>query len=122
MFELMKTTALIHKAVSLDPLAITAQKVLDMATIEGAKSIFMDKEIGSLEVGKKADIILVNLQGVNMVPLNNLVSQLVYCGKSWNVDTVIVDGRLVMENRIVQTLEEGPTLQRTQELAADLRN
>ena len=122
MFELMKTTALIHKAVSLDPLAITAQRVLEMATIEGAKSIFMDKEIGSLEGGKKADIILVDLQGVNMVPLNNLVSQLVYCGKSWNVDTVIVDGRVIMENRIVNTVDEGPTLERTQKLAADLAN
>jgi len=73
MFELIKTTAILHKVTSLDPLAITAEKVLEMATIEGAKSIFMDKEIGSLEVGKKADIILVNLREVNMVPLNNLV-------------------------------------------------
>ena len=120
MFELMKTTALIHKAVSLDPLAITAQQVLDMATIEGARSIFMDKEIGSLEVGKKADIILVNLRAINMTPLNNLVSQLVYCGKSWNVDTVIVDGRLIMENRVVGTVDENAIMERTQDLAADL--
>ena len=120
MFELMKTTALIHKAVSLDPLAITADKVLEMATIEGAKSIFMNKEIGSLEVGKKADIILVNLRETNMVPLNNLVSQLVYCGKSSNVETVIVDGRLVMENRIVNTVDEELTIERTQNLASDL--
>jgi len=54
--------------------------------------------------------------------LNNLVSQLVYCGKSWNVDTVIVDGRVIMENRIVNTVDEGPTLERTQKLAADLAN
>jgi len=122
MFELMKTATILHKATSLDPLAITAEKVLEMATIEGAKSIFMDKEIGSLEVGKKADIILVNLREVNMVPLNNLVSQLVYCGKSWNVDTAIVDGRLIMENRNINTVDEAHTLDRTQELASDLVN
>jgi 5-methylthioadenosine/S-adenosylhomocysteine deaminase len=120
MFELIKTTAILHKAASLDPLAITAEKVLEMATIEGAKSIFMDKEIGSLEVGKKADIILLNIRETNMVPVNNLVSQLVYCGKSSNVETAIIDGRLVMENRIVNTVDEKLTLERTQDLASDL--
>jgi len=120
MFELIKTTALIHKAVSQDPTAITAQKVMDMATIDGAKSLCMDKEIGSVEPGKKADIILVNLKEVNMVPLNNLVSQLVYCGKSHNVDTVIVDGRVIMENRIVNTVDENLAMERTQDLASNL--
>jgi 5-methylthioadenosine/S-adenosylhomocysteine deaminase len=120
MFEVIKTTALIHKAVSHDPTAIVAQKVIDMATIDGAKSLCMDKEIGSLEQGKKADIILVNLTDVNMVPLNNLVSQLVYCAKSHNVETVIVDGRLIMQDRIVKTVDERLASERTQDLASDL--
>jgi len=118
MFEIVKITALLHKAVSHDPTVISAEKVLDMATIDGARSLRMDKEIGSLEPGKKADIILVNLRDVNMVPLNNLVSQLVYCGKSHNVDTVIVDGQLIIENRIVNTVDEKLVVERTQDLAS----
>ena len=69
---------------------------------------------------EKADVILVNLRDVNMVPMNNLVSQLVYCGKSHNVDTVIVDGRLIIENRMAKTIDEETAIQRTLDLAPDL--
>jgi 5-methylthioadenosine/S-adenosylhomocysteine deaminase len=120
MFEVIKTTALVHKAVSHDPTAITAEKVLKMATIDGAKALGLEKEIGSLEPQKKADIILINLKEVNMVPLNNLVSQLVYCGKSHNVQTVMVDGEVIMEDRTVKTIDETPTVEKTQELASGL--
>jgi len=120
MFELMKTTALLHKAALGDPLAITAEKVLEMATIDGAKTLGLEGEIGSIKSGKKADIILVNLAETNMIPLNNIVSQLVYCGKASNVDSVIIDGRIVMKNKVVQTVQEGEVTRKTQEMADDL--
>ncbi len=87
MFEVLKTTALLHKAASHDPLAITAEKVLEMATVDGARSLSLEKEIGSIDIGKKADVILINLKEPNMIPLNNVTSQLVYCGRASNVDT-----------------------------------
>jgi len=120
MFEVIKETALVHKAVSHDPTAICAQKVLEMATIDGAEGIGMRNEIGSIEPGKKADLVLINLNDVNMVPLNNLVSQLVYCGRAQNVDTVMVDGNLIMENRVVKTVDETAVVERVQQLATDL--
>lgn len=120
MFELMKMTVLLHKVVRRDPLAITAEKVLRMATIDGAKTLGLEKEIGSIEPGKKADIILVNLQESNMVALNNIPSQIVYCGKASNVDTVIIDGSIVMENKILKTIDENMVLRKTQEMSDDL--
>ncbi|MEM2991460.1 MAG: amidohydrolase [Halobacteria archaeon] len=120
MFELMKTTALLHKVASCDPLAITAEKVLEMATINGAKALGLESEIGSIEVGKKADIILIDLKEANMAPLNRLVSQLVYCGKSYNVHTVIIDGKVVMENRKIKTVDEGEVIEKAQKVTDEL--
>ncbi|MEM3507503.1 MAG: amidohydrolase [Candidatus Bathyarchaeia archaeon] len=120
MFELIKTTALLHKVSSLDPLAITAEKVLEMATIDGAKALMLESEIGSIEPGKKADIILIDLKQANMVPLNRLVSQIVYCGKSYNVNTVIIDGKIVMENKVIKTINENEVIEKAQKVADEL--
>jgi len=115
MFEVIKTTALLQKVATLDPVAITAEKVLEMATIDGARTLGLEKEIGSIEKGKKADIILVNLKKANMTPINRVVSQLVYCARASNVNTVIIDGKLVMENREIKSVNEEEILMRTQE-------
>jgi 5-methylthioadenosine/S-adenosylhomocysteine deaminase len=120
MFELMKTTALLHKVASCDPMAITAEKVLEMATIDGAKALGLENEIGSIEVGKKADIILINLKEANMTPLNRIVSQLVYCGKSYNVNTVIIDGKIIMENRQLKSINENEVIEKAQKVADEL--
>jgi len=120
MFELMKTTVLLHKVSSLNPLAITAEKVLEMATIDGAKALGLESEIGSIEIGKKADIVLIDLKSFNMVPLNRIVSQLVYCGKSFNVDTVIIDGKIVMEKRVLKTINEAEAIEKAQLMADEL--
>src|SRR5881296_1877551 len=102
MFDTMKTCALLHKSQRWDPTIADAQKVLDMATIDGAKCLSLEKEIGSIEKGKRADVVLVRLKEPSMMPIHGketVVSDLVYSASGYNVDTTIVDGRVVMKNR-----------------------
>jgi 5-methylthioadenosine/S-adenosylhomocysteine deaminase len=120
MFETMKVCALLHKAHRWDPTVLNAQKVLDLATIEGARALGVDREIGSIEIGKRADIILMNGRRPNMMPIygkETVVSDLVYSASSGNVDTTIVDGSVLMQNREIKTVNLDEVLPRTQELA-----
>lgn len=105
MFSEMKTCALLHKINSMDPSTVPAYDVLEFATTNGAKALGMEHEIGSIEVGKKADIILVNLKSANLTPLTNPVSHIVYAAKGSDVDSVIVDGRILMRERQLRTLD-----------------
>ena len=111
MFEQMKLTALLQKVEALDPSAITAQTVLEMATIYGAKAIGLEKEIGSLEIGKKADIIIVNMKKPHLVPQHKVTSNIVYAANGSDVDTTIVDGRVIVENRQIKTASEEEILE-----------
>lgn len=123
MFETMKLCALLHKAHRWDPTVMNAQKALDLATIDGARALGAEKEIGSIEAGKRADIILLNAGTPNMVPIHGketVVSDLVYSASSSNVNTTIVDGEVLMENRHLKTLELDEILLRTQEIADQL--
>ncbi len=120
MFETMKITALLQKLVYRDPTALPAHQVLRMATINGAKALGLDKSIGSLEVGKKADVILVNLLKPHLKPLHNVFAGLVYAARGSDVDTVIVDGKVLMENRLVKTLDEESVMERSEKTALDL--
>lgn len=120
MFSLLKFTALLHKVNSMDPTIITAEKVIEMATIEGAKSLCLEDEIGSIEVGKKADIIIVDLLSPDIIPCHNLISSLVYSASSEDVKTVIIDGKIVMENREIKTINEKEVLEMTQKAANSL--
>jgi len=120
MIREMKLAACIHKARLLDPMTMPAQSVLEMATIGGARAIGMQNQLGTLEPGKLADIVLVNLDSVHMVPNNNYVSDLVYAGCGADVDTVIVDGEVIMEHRNVKTLNEHEIIQRARERASGL--
>ena len=104
MFETMKTTAILHKGVNRNPTLMPAQQVLEMATIEGAKALSWEKEIGSIEIGKKADLAIINLNKPHLCPLYNEASHLVYAVKSADVETVIINGKIVMENRKLTTL------------------
>ena len=106
MFQAMKLAVLMQKANRLDPESLTAEKALEMATIDGAKALNMEKEIGSLEVGKKADLIIVSNQVPEMRPTLAFVSNLVYAASGALVDTVIIDGRIVMHKREVLTIDE----------------
>ena len=99
MFEIMKTTAIIHKGINKNPTVMPAEQVLEMATIEGAKALSWENEIGSIEVGKKADLSIINLKKPHLCPIYNEASHLVYAAKASDVETVIINGRIVMENR-----------------------
>ena len=105
LFGEMGTVAKLHKAARLDPTALPARQVLAMATRGGAAALHMEADIGSLESGKRADIIVVAPAGPNAVPLYDPCSYLVYSARSDAVETVIVEGKILMENRRLKTLD-----------------
>jgi 5-methylthioadenosine/S-adenosylhomocysteine deaminase len=107
MFETMKVCALLHKAHRWDPTILNAQKVLDLATIEGARALRIEDEVGSIEAGKKADIIVLDGKMPNLNPVHGketIISDLVYSASAANVNTTIVDGKVLMENRQLRTI------------------
>jgi len=116
----MKAASLLQKARLLDPLVMRAELVLEMATIKGAKALGLQKEIGSIEVGKKADLILISIRKPHLTPAFNPVSHLVYTAQGSDVETVIIDGEIVMENRIVKTLNEEEIIRNANERGAKL--
>jgi len=126
MFEVMKTTALLHKGIQKEPTLLPAEQVLRMATIEGAKALLWKKEIGSIEIGKDADLVMVDLKKPHLQPLFNEISHLVYSAKAADVDTVLVKGKIIMENRKVTTVNVEKILDLTetakQKLLAKLQN
>ncbi len=120
MFETMKAAALLQKLVYKDPSVLSAYETLKMATINGAKALGLDKNIGSLEVGKKADIVLIDLSKPHLTPLHNIYANIVYATRGSDVDTVIVDGKILMENSQVKTLDEQAVMEKVQKTAFDL--
>lgn len=98
MFEVMKTTALLHKVHNLRADLMDASEVLELATIKGAQALGIDNITGSLEPGKRADILLVSLNCLGMIPCYSVVSNLVYSASSRIVRSVIIEGRIVAEN------------------------
>jgi 5-methylthioadenosine/S-adenosylhomocysteine deaminase len=106
MWEEMDTVAKLHKVFSGDPKVISAQQAFELATIRGAQALHLDKEIGSLETGKRADLLLIERDALNQIPLYNVYSDLVYATKSFDVQSVIINGRVVMQNRRLLTLNE----------------
>jgi len=106
LFQEMDSAAKLHKVHRLDPTVMPSSVVLEMATLGGAKVLGMEKEIGSLEVGKKADIIILSLNSPHLQPVYNIISQLVYSAMGADVRDVIIDGQLVMQNRRLLTLDE----------------
>ncbi|WP_406242371.1 amidohydrolase [Tissierella carlieri] len=105
MFEEINLAAIINKAVNLDAVSVPAISALEMATINGAKALNWDKEIGSIELGKKADLILIDIDKPHLYPHHNIISSLAYSVQASDVDTVIVDGKIIMENREIKTLD-----------------
>ncbi len=102
----MRSAALLQKLTAMDPVVLPAPRVLKMATSNGADVLGLAKETGSLEVGKKADIILLNIKKPHLYPRHDLAAHIVYAAHSSDVDTVIIDGKVVMENRRVLTIDE----------------
>ncbi len=99
MFEEMKTTAFLQKINNMNPEAIKAYDILKMATIEGAEVLGLQDEIGTIEIGKKADIIIIDTSGLRFTPENDIATTLVYSANGSDVLTTIVDGEVLMENR-----------------------
>lgn len=106
MISEMRGAALIHKANSFDASCITSDQVLEMATINGAKALGMDSQIGSIEVGKKADVIVLDLDMPHLRPIHHLPSVLTYQARGTEVQTVIVNGNILMENQKLTWLAE----------------
>ena len=106
LWEEMDTAAKLHKLYSGNPKAASAKQMFELATIGGARALHLESEIGSLEVGKRADIVIVDFDSLNQTPMYNLYSHLVYATKANNVRTVIINGRLIMLDRKLLTLNE----------------
>lgn len=119
-FDEMGSVAKYHKAVRKDPTVMNARTVLRMATCMGAK-VLQKPDIGSLEEGKTADLILIDLNSPNMVPLYNIYSNLVYSAGGSEVDTVIINGRIVMEKKKLLTADETRIIREAREFSGKIR-
>ena len=117
MFETMKAAALLQKHLYRNPQVLSAYEVLKMATINGAKALGLEKSVGSLEVRKKADIVLLDLEKPHLKPLHDIYATIVYSARCSDVDTVLVDGKVLMENKQVKTLDEEAVMERAEKAA-----
>ncbi|QCX33239.1 amidohydrolase [Caloramator sp. E03] len=105
MFEEINLSAIVNKGVSGDPTVVSAIEALKMATINGAKALCMDSEVGSIEENKKADIIIVDINKPHFYPIHDIVSSMVYTAQASDVETVIINGNIVMENYEIKTID-----------------
>ena len=121
MFEAMRQAAFLHKLTSNDPRTLPAREVLAMATIEGARALGMDDRIGSLEAGKRADLILVSMAGARQTPMYDPISHLVYVARGGDVRTTIVNGKILMRDRKMLTLNEAEVIREAHEYAQKVR-
>src|SRR5712671_2500209 len=115
LMEEMDLAAKLAKITKMDPLALNAKAVVEMATIDGARALHMEKEIGSLETGKKADLVLIDLDEPNAVPLYDIYAQLAYALKGSDVETVVIGGRIVMRDRKLLTVNEEEAMVKARE-------
>lgn len=120
LFEEMDTAAKLHKLMQDDPTVLPARDVFSMATIGGARALGMEDEIGSIEVGKRADLALIDIRRPELTPLYDIYSQLVYTTKGAHVKTVIVNGRMILEDRDMLTLDEAEVLAQARKIQAQI--
>ena len=121
LFGEMNTAAKIHKVASMDPTAMNAQTALDTATINGAKVLSAGNTVGSLEKGKKADMIVLDLNQPHLTPVYNPVSHLVYCARGSDVIHSVINGRIVMQDRQLTVLDEEQILVKMGEIAETIK-
>src|SRR6202453_2038130 len=115
LFEEMDLAAKLQKVSRMDPRALPAKQVVEMATINGARALHLEKIIGSLETGKKADLILVDIGAPHDTPMYDVYSELVYASKATDVRTVVIAGNIVMRDRRMLTLDEKEILAKAEE-------
>ena len=120
MFEEMKTAAYLQKIKNMEPTSIKAYDILKMATIEGAKVLGLDNEIGTLEPGKKADMIFIKTDKLHLYPENDVCTNIVYSANGADVDTVIIDGKIVMQNRKFINSKEKEVIREVKKIAKRL--
>ena len=120
LFETMKTTSLLQKVHHQNAGIIDPYAVLHMATAGGARALGLSSVCGTIEVGKRADLILILLEAIHNQPVNDLFSQLVHCAKASDVQTVIVDGQVLMRDRQLQLVEEKKALEKAKKANLDL--
>ena len=113
--EEMDLAAKLQKVTRMDPRAWGARDAVEMATIEGARALHLEKEIGSLEPGKKADFIVLGLDAPHAVPMFDIYTQIVYALKANDVETVVIGGKVVMRERRVLTLDEAKVIEKARE-------
>src|SRR5690606_32642170 len=113
--------ALLHKLQSRDPRAVPAAIALEMATRGGARALGLENEIGSIEPGKHADLIVVGMRRARQTPRYDPISHLVYATHGDDVETTVVDGRVLMRDRKVLTLDEPAVLREADAFAARVR-
>jgi len=114
LLEEMKFAALLQPLAEHDPRAISSWDVLEMATVRGAIALGIEKEVGSIEVGKKADLVFLRRKVPHMIPFHNIPSLIVYSANGNDVDTVMIDGKIVMRNREVLTVKEKDVMREAQ--------
>jgi len=115
LMEEIDLAAKLAKITKMSPLALNAPAVVEMATIDGARALHMEKEIGSLETGKKADLIVIDLDEPNAVPMYDVYAQIAYALKASDVETVMIGGRLVMKDRKLLTVNEEEAMAKARE-------
>lgn len=121
MFETMKFTALLQKGINENPEDLPAYEVLKMATINGAKALKLN-ETGEMEEGKLADLIIINMEETITKPINNIFAEIVYNVKGSNVDTTIVNGKVLMENRKINNVNKKEIIQKCEKIIGRIKN
>lgn len=121
MFETMKFTALLQKGINENPEDLPAYEVLKMATINGAKALKLN-ETGEIEEGKLADLIIINMEETITKPINNIFAEIVYNVKGSNVDTTIVNGKVLMENRKINNVNKKEIIQKCEKIIGRIKN
>jgi 5-methylthioadenosine/S-adenosylhomocysteine deaminase len=121
LFHEMDMVAKLHKAATFDPTTMDARSVVEMATIGGARAIGLGRHIGSLEVGKRADVIIIDTRAPHLTPMYHPESHIVYAAKSSDVRDVVVDGRVLVRNRNVLSLDVEEIMAKVREIAADIK-
>lgn len=122
LIEEMKTASLLQKVSTLNPKVLPSEETVAMATINGARALGLEDEIGSIEVGKKADLILIDTEDANMTPNSSCISSnVVYAAKGSNVDTTICNGKILMENKKLTTLDENEIYKKARDAIVELK-
>ena len=120
MFEEMKMAAYLQKVKTKNPTSITAYEILKMETIEGAKVLGLEDEIGTLEVGKKADMIFIKTDKIHLCPENDVCANIAYSANGADVDTVMIDGNIIMQNRKMIKINEKEVMREVKKIAKRL--